>query len=438
MDKIKDIFFKCIDFVVEQKRYFGAGIVCVLMVVVLAFGTDNSAADSNPLSGAYQSYSEEDTDSEISTLLTTYYNACANNDLDTLATVAYPVSDAEKSYITFLSDYIDSYDVLSVYTKRGVDSDSYLVSAEVDVHFTGISTAAPGLDFFYVIKNEETGSLVINNVYSAFNQQNNEYDMDPTISSLIAEFEQQEDLLALQADVQARYNEGQLADADFNKFTSETLPQAIQKWASDYKTALAEAQKQAEEEAKKAEEEAAKAEDEAKKAEEEAAKAAEKEANAYTVRVTDKVNVRTSASTDADSLGKVDAGTELKAYSEEGEWTLVVFNDQEGYIKTEFLERVDASTEETTEEATDETTTEETTEEASSESASTTLYAQGEKVLLYTTVNIRESMSEDASKVALAYAGEYVEVIMQYEEGWTKVSYNGKEGYIKTEFLGPQ
>ena len=249
MDKIKEIFFSCIDFVVEKKRYFGAGVVCVLMVVLLAFGTDNSAADSNPLSGAYQSYSEEDTDSEITSLLKSYYTACADNDLDTLVTVAYPVSDAEKSYITFLSDYIDSYDVISVYSKRGVDSDSYLVSAEVEIHFAGLETAAPGLDFFYVVKNEETGALVINNVYSAFNQQNNEYDMDPTISSLIAEFEQQDDLLALQAEIQAKYNENQLADADFNTFTSETLPQAIQKWASDYKVALEEAQKKAEEEA---------------------------------------------------------------------------------------------------------------------------------------------------------------------------------------------
>nr|MCR4673373.1 hypothetical protein [Lachnospiraceae bacterium] len=303
MDKIKDIFFRCIDFVTDKKRYFGAGIVCVLMLLLLAYGTDNSAAESNPLSGAYQSYSEEDTDSEISTLLSTYYTSCANNDLDTLASIAFPISDAEKSYITFLSDYIDSYDIVTVYSKRGVDENSYLVSAEVDIHFAGLETTAPGLDFFYVVRNEETGSLVINNVYSAFNQQNNEYDMDPTISSLIAEFEQQEDLLALQAEVQAKYNERQLEDADFNTFTSETLPTAIQKWASDYKTALEEAAKKAEEEAKAAEEAAQKEKEEAEKKAQEEAAAAEKEANSYTVRVTDKVNVRSSASTDAESLG---------------------------------------------------------------------------------------------------------------------------------------
>ena len=435
MNKVKEIFFKCIDFVIEQKRYFGAGLVCVLMVVLLAFGADNSAADANPLSGAYQSYSEEDTDSEITTLLTTYYTACAGNDLDTLATVASPISDAEKSYITFLSDYVESYDVISVYSKRGVDSNSYLVSAEIEIHFTGISTAAPGLDFFYVTLNEETGALMIDNTYSSFNQENNEYDMDPTISSLIAEFEQQEDLLALQAEVQAKYNERQLADADFNTYTSETLPQAIQKWASDYKAAVEAAAAEAAAAEAQAAEEAAKAEEEAAAQAAAEAAAAEKEANAYTVRVLSKVNVRASASTDAESLGKVDEGTELKAYSEEGEWTLVSYNDSEGYIKTEYLEKVDATTEETTEttETTEETDTTETTE-----STTTATYSEGESVLLYTTVNIRESMSETASKVALAYAGEYVEVIMQYEEGWTKVKYNGKEGYIKTEFLGPQ
>ena len=65
-------------------------------------------------------------------------------------------------------------------------------------------------------------------------------------------------------------------------------------------------------------------------------------------------------------------------------------------------------------------------------------YSAGDKVLLYTTINIRESMSTTAKKVAVAYAGQKVEVVMQYEDGWTKVKYDGKEGYVKSEYLGPQ
>ena len=38
--------------------------------------------------------------------------------------------------------------------------------------------------------------------------------------------------------------------------------------------------------------------------------------------------------------------------------------------------------------------------------ATTNTYSAGEKVLLYTNINIRESMSTTAKKVAVAYAGE--------------------------------
>ena len=44
-------------------------------------------------------------------------------------------------------------------------------------------------------------------------------------------------------------------------------------------------------------------------------------------------------------------------------------------------------------------------------------------------------MDKSSSKVAVAYAGETVEVVMSYSEGWTKVKYKNKEGYILTELL---
>ena len=44
-------------------------------------------------------------------------------------------------------------------------------------------------------------------------------------------------------------------------------------------------------------------------------------------------------------------------------------------------------------------------------------------------------MSEDSEKVATAFAGEQVTVILSYAEGWTKVTYGDKTGFIKTEVL---
>ena len=56
-------------------------------------------------------------------------------------------------------------------------------------------------------------------------------------------------------------------------------------------------------------------------------------------------------------------------------------------------------------------------------------------ITLSDTVNVRKSMSEDSEKVATAFAGEQVTVILSYAEGWTKVTYGDKTGFIKTEVL---
>ena len=51
------------------------------------------------------------------------------------------------------------------------------------------------------------------------------------------------------------------------------------------------------------------------------------------------------------------------------------------------------------------------------------------------TVNIRESASTDAGRVAVAYKGEEMTVVNKQADGWTKVKFNGKTGYVKSEYL---
>ena len=52
-----------------------------------------------------------------------------------------------------------------------------------------------------------------------------------------------------------------------------------------------------------------------------------------------------------------------------------------------------------------------------------------------TTVNVRASDSEKADRVDKITGGTKVEVLEQKVNGWSKVKVNGKEGYIKSEFL---
>ena len=161
-DRLVSVFNTLINDAIKYKRYLGAVAVCAVMVLILAFGVNGRASDSNPMAGAYQHFDKSENE-ELSELLTRYYTAYATNDITTLETVAYPISDAEKSYIAFLSQYYESYTFDRYYTKRGVDDDSMLVSVEVEMKFKDVDNPAPGLDFFYV-QRDDGEKLYINNM----------------------------------------------------------------------------------------------------------------------------------------------------------------------------------------------------------------------------------------------------------------------------------
>ena len=60
------------------------------------------------------------------------------------------------------------------------------------------------------------------------------------------------------------------------------------------------------------------------------------------------------------------------------------------------------------------------------------------KVKVMTAVNVRKSDSVEADKIGNASEGQVLELIEERVNGWSKVNFEGKEGFIKTEFLSPQ
>lgn len=80
-----------------------------------------------------------------------------------------------------------------------------------------------------------------------------------------------------------------------------------------------------------------------------------------------------------------------------------------------------------------EETTEETTEEAVEETNANTTVTQLAKAT--EVVNIRSSDSETADKIDKAQAGQEFTLLEQKGNGWSKIEYNGKEAYIKSEYL---
>lgn len=424
--KIKNIFTKdsikkTLVFVMKHVRYFAAGALFVVLVLVLVQcaapkkdagngGLDGTEITEEVGMGAFEENAYED----VNTLIGQYYTAYAAGDIATLSAIATPISDNEQSYIAMFSQYVEEYQNINCYTKHGLDEHSYLVSVAMEIKFAGVDTAAPGLDFFYIRTNEQ-GQLYIDNLYSTYNLTNKENALDTSVQSLVMEFEKEEDVIALQKEVQGRFDTAVAADENLSNMISATLPDAINNWllAISNQTTEAPAESTEVAEGTEAEEPTTEA---AEDQEETPETPVEEEVTTETVYATDKVNVRSAASTDSSRLGSVQKGASVTRTGTEGEWSIIDYNGQTGYIKSEFL------------------TTEAPGGAAGEENDSTSI-EEGTKITLQSTVNVRSGMSETSEKIGTAYAGETVKVVMSYAEGWTKVTWKDKTGYIKTSLL---
>lgn len=419
-------FARAVEFCKRNVQYIAVAGLFIVLVIVLVNVMGGKGTGSKPKTETEavvnetetQEAFEKDAYPEINELIENYYNAYAGGKKKKLAKLAEPMSDTEKSYIAAFSEYVKKYKNISCYTKKGLDDNSYMVSVYLEIKFNDIKTAAPGLETFYVRKRED-GTLYIDNLYGQFNSKRQEFEVDEDVVEFIKEFNQQEDVVALETEVQQKYEAALAADEDLKAMAETTVPTAMAAWRSDELVA-----------AKKAEDEKAAAEEAAKKAaEEEAAKKAEEEkraaelASAVTVYATDNVNVRAEASETAEILGKLETGSKTTRLEEKDGWSRIDYTDgKQGYVKSEYL-----STEAPSADA--------PAEEETPEAASSNGFAEGTVITIKESVNIRKSMGEDAEKIATAFAGEKVTVIMSYAEGWTKVTYGDKTGFIKTELL---
>ncbi len=430
-ENMKDNFFtKMISFCRRHYRVCLAALLFVILVVAVVMGIvtnirkKNAEQAADPMSGVEGKF-EVNEHEDINALINSYYVAYASGDTATLQSIADPFSDAELSYIEFYSDYIEEFRDIVCYTKRGHDDTAYLVSVTLAVKFKEADTPAPGLEFFYV-RAKDDGSFYIDNIYSTFNTANNEFAQDVTVKNLIASYQSADDVLALQIQVQNAYAAALEADSTLKELATVSIQNGISEWALEYVAKVEEARIVAEEEAKAAEAEAKRLEEEAEaKRLEEEAKAAEaaEEANAFMIEITDKVNVREKPDSNSSKLGQVTRGTKLKCYSQEDGWSKVDYSGKRAYISSDYVKKIDESVPEPS--AADD----------NNDTQATSGIAKGETIVLDKTVNIRSDKSETASKVAVAYVGDKIKVEEADSEGWTKVTYNKKTGYVKTELL---
>lgn len=80
-----------------------------------------------------------------------------------------------------------------------------------------------------------------------------------------------------------------------------------------------------------------------------------------------------------------------------------------------------------------------TEEESVSENTAQNASGEGTEVNKETrfteSTNVRAERSAESERLALGYQGEHVTQVMDYPDGWSKIIFNGQEGYCKTECL---
>ena len=145
--------------------------------------------------------------------------------------------------------------------------------------------------------------------------------------------------------------------------------------------------------------------------------------NKKTAYAKTQVNLRKERSTQSEILATIGAGTKVTVYgSASGGWYRVKADGKTGYIRTEYI-------------VSDLSGVEQAQGSQQTSSSTSRYFHEGDTIRLSESVNVRQSIGESANLVGMAYQGDVVTVIMSYAEGWTRVSWNGKTGYIKTDLL---
>ena len=176
----------------DNLRYFMLGGAILLIVVVLFFGirafmgsgkgdsskdtadeqvtADNdqgnvpsSPANDGETDGKKDANPMEKANEEITSLIKSYYTALGDKDITTLRTLVDNLAPADESKITN-AKYIEGYEAGDIYTKKGLDDDSYVVYSCFYYICQGIDTKVPALAEFYVVKDTDGNWYYLNPV----------------------------------------------------------------------------------------------------------------------------------------------------------------------------------------------------------------------------------------------------------------------------------
>ena len=325
----------------------------------------------------------------VYTLIATYYNAMATGDEETLRTVCDEISDKDMYRYVELSQYIDYYPTLEIYTKTGPEEGSVIAYVYYKISFVGHEEEVPGYQVLYICTNDQGGLYIKRGENS---EEVNEY--IKTVST-------QDDVVEFNNKITVEYNELMVEHPEVLQYISEL----------DSQVSIAVGEKLAnqvagETQAAETGTEEGSTDGQDVQTENGEQQEAEDQGPQY-VTTTTTVNVRSSDSEQADKLGKVSGGTKLQVLEQRPNgWTKVDYEGKEGYIKTEFLQLAESA--------------------AGAETIGT--------VTATTNINVRASASETADRLGVLSGGDSAELVGT-ESDWSKIKYNGQIGYVKSEYV---
>lgn len=424
-EKIVLLLEEGVQWIAQNKKIaipVAAVIVIALLAGVAVFSRGKNedeigqeTAESEQESLDYSVPLEENAVAAVNEFMNRYYAALADGDVTTIEGMMNYISEQDRLRIEKKSEYIEKYDNLICYTKKGLTDGAYLAYVYNEVKFYDFETPVPALTTFVLFKNE-SGEYYIY-----------EGDVDDNTFSYYTQLSAQDDVTNLCNTVQAKYNETVGADSALSEFMNG-FPDQIKEEVAEAMALAAQADE--------AQPQVASAEEEPQEAE----TPEEPKAKVTEVETTDTVNVRSSDSETADKIGKAEKGTKLPLLEKKGNgWSKVTFEGKEAFIKSEYLvDIVNVVDDPDTPAAEQQEASQQeqgSSQPEQSSNTSTGLVGKDGKVTAKTTVNVRASANENGERLGVIYQGDKLELVMQQADGWCKVKYNGETGYVKTEFV---
>ncbi|MBU5482328.1 SH3 domain-containing protein [Blautia sp. MSJ-19] len=169
-----------------------------------------------------------------------------------------------------------------MYTKKGLDDNSYVVYTKGSFICKGIDTPAPSLWSSYIVKDSDGNYKILGDL-----------EQNTKVSNYMDSLKSDADVQALTAEVQAAYEEAQKNDAALAQFLDGLGEEADSSGTS---------------------------------------------ADGTMLTVTEGCNVRDAASSDGDIIGGLDEGDQVQKLGQEGDWIQIEYDGQTGYVYSGLLQ----------------------------------------------------------------------------------------------------